>query len=96
MNCARGNSARELEHVRAERRDAAAGVDEDRQAPVVRLGDDLAHARLVEVELLGPRMQLHPARARGDAAADLGDRILARVDAAERDEPALRRGGASR
>ena len=84
---------RELEHVRAERRDPAARVDEDRQPPLVRLGDDVAHGRLVEPELLRARVELDPARTRRDAAADLGDGVVARVDPAERDQPALGCGG---
>ncbi|MDX6719835.1 MAG: hypothetical protein QOJ63_2089 [Solirubrobacteraceae bacterium] len=78
----------QLEHVRTERWDPAPRVDEDRQPALVGLGDDLPHARIAEPEPLGARVQLDAARARRDAAAHLGDGILARVNAAERDEPA--------
>ena len=71
---------------------AAAGVDQDRHAPLVRDRDDLAHARLGHRELLGARVQLDADRARVQAAARLGRRMVARVEPAERHQPAVRGG----
>ena len=68
-------------------------MDEHGHAPLVRDGDDLAHARLVHRELLRARVQLDAHRARVQAAARLGRRDLARVEPAERDEPPPDAGG---
>ena len=83
-------AAGQLEGVAAERRDAAPGVHEDRQPPLVGQREQPLDLRMVEREPLGARVQLDPARAAREAALGLGDRIGVRVDAAERHEPAVR------
>ena len=62
----------------------AAGVDQDRHAPLVGERHEAAHGGLVEAELLGPRVQLDPARAGVQGARGLRDGVVARVDAAVR------------
>ena len=76
-----------------ERRDAAAGVDEHRDAALVGERHDVAHGRLGQREALGPRVQLDALGAGVEAAARLGQRVGARVEAAEGDEPAAGVGG---
>ncbi len=53
----------EPHRVLAQRRDPAAGVDQDRHAPLAGERDELGHGRLVHAEPLGARVQLDPARA---------------------------------
>ena len=84
-----GELTGELDGMQAERRDAASGVDQHRQPALVGQRDDVPHARVVERELLGPRMELDPARPARERALGLGDRVGLRVQAAERDQPAL-------
>jgi hypothetical protein len=49
------------------------GVDQDRRLVLVRGADELAHRRLGERELLGPRVQLDAVDARVQAAPRLVD-----------------------
>ena len=49
-----GELAAEGDRVLPERRDPAAGVDQDRQAALVRERDEAAHGGLVEAELAPP------------------------------------------
>jgi len=64
--------ARQRDGVLAERRDAAAGVDQHRHAPLVRERDELAHGGDVEPEPLGARVQLDAAGAGVQRARGLG------------------------
>ena len=84
-----GELAGEPHGVLAERRDPAAGVDEHRRLVLVRHRHQLAHQRLGERELLGPRVQLDAAGAGLEAAARLVDaaRVL-RLHAAQRPQRA--------
>ena len=66
--------AGQLDGVQAERRDPAAGVDQDRQRALVGERDQRPHAGVVERELLGARVQLDPAGAGVEAALGLGER----------------------
>ena len=59
--------------VVADRRQPAAAVDQDRDVPLDRDGEDVVEPRVAEREPLGARMQLDPARAEVEAA----DRLLA-------------------
>ena len=80
-----------LEPLR-DRRQAAAGVDQDRHAA---LGRQLEHGRepfVVEQELLGAWMELDPAGAEVEAAARLLDRPLVEREPHEGDQAALRAG----
>ena len=73
-----------------DRRQPAAAVDQDRDAS---LGGEREHRRqplVVQQEALRPRVQLDPARAEIEAARRLLDRLLAQVEAHERDQPAAR------
>ena len=86
--------SREPDAVAAERRDAAAGVDQHARPALVGERHELAHRRLAEHEALGARVQLDAAGARVQAPPRLGERVRVGVDAAERHEPAAgRRGG---
>ena len=58
---------------------------------LVRDRDDRAHARLGHRELLRARVQLDPDRARVQAAPRLGRRMVARIEPAEGDQPAVGR-----
>jgi hypothetical protein len=82
----------DLDGVAAERRDPAAGVAEDRDAVLVGEREHVGERRVIEVEALGARMQLDPARARLEAAPGLGEGIVLRVEPAERKQPAVARG----
>ncbi len=73
-----------------DRRQAAAGVDEDRDAALGREREDGREPLVVEQELLGARMELDPARAEVEAAARLLDRPLVEREPHERDEAAVR------
>ena len=77
----------EVGQLVGDRRQAAAAVDQDRDLAV---GRELEHRReplVVQMELLGARVQLDSARAGIEAARRLSDRILVQVEADERDEP---------
>ena len=76
----------QLDRVQAERRDAAAGVDQHRQRALVGERDQGPHDRMIERELLGAGMQLDPACAGGQARSASATGIAVRVDPAERDE----------
>ena len=78
---------------RRDRRQAAAGVDEDRDAALGREREDGREPLVVEQELLGARMELDPAGAEVEAAARLLDRPLVEREPHERDEAALRARG---
>ena len=76
-----------------DRRQAAAGVDQDRHAPLGGQPEHRVEPALAEVELLRPGVQLDAARAPVEAALRLGDRLRGEVEPAERDErPVGRRG----
>ncbi len=83
----------EPDGVLPERGDPAAGVDQHRQAALVRERDELADDRLVHPELLRARVQLDPGRAGVERPPRLGDRVVVRADAAEGDEPVRVVGG---
>ncbi len=73
-----------------DRRQTAPAVDQDRHSV---LGGDLEHRSEPLVgrgELLGPRVQLDAACARGEAALGLLERRFVQVEAQERDQPAVR------
>ncbi len=76
----------ELDRVQAERRDAAAGVDQHRQRALVGERDQLAHLGVVERELSARGCSLIPRAPAARHRSRLGDRVVVRVDAAERDE----------
>ena len=80
-----------LERLR-DRRQAAAGVDEDRDAALGRQREDGREPLVVEQELLSARMELDPTRPEVEAAARLLDRALVEREPHERDEPAFRAG----
>ena len=65
-----GMARADLDGVAAERRDAAAGVAEDREAVLVGEGEHVLEVGMVEVEALGARVELDPAcaRCRGSGA----------------------------
>ena len=83
----------ELDGVQAERRDPAAGVDQDRQRALVGERDDRVDLRVVERELLGARVELDPLGAGRERALGLGNRVVVRVDTAERDDQPVRVSG---
>ena len=60
-----------LDRVPPERRNAAAGMHEHRQAPLVRQREHRLQRRVVERELLRARVQLDPARAAAERALGL-------------------------
>ena len=62
-------------------------MDEDRHARVAGDREDRARRRDAELERLRARVELDAARAAGEAALGLADRVLGRVQAAVRDEP---------
>ena len=85
-----GKLARELHGVAAQGRDAAAGVDQDREAALVGEGAQLAHRRVIERELLGAGMQLDALGARGERTLRLGERVAGvRAHPAERGQHAV-------
>ena len=77
----------------AERRDPAAGVDQDRQPPLVCDRDQVADRGVVEREPLGARVELDPARAGVERPLGLGDGAVVRVRRGSRDENAAGFGG---
>ena len=80
----------QLDGVQAERRNPPAGVDQDRERALVGERDQWLDARVIERELLGAGVELDPARAVVEAPLGLRQRVLVRVDAAERDEQSVR------
>ena len=76
----------EVPQVLGDRRQAAAGVDQDRHAPLGGEPEHRVEPALAEVELLRAGVQLDPARAPVEAALRLGDRLRGEVEPAERDE----------
>ena len=70
-----------------DRRQAAPAVDQDRNAALGRELEDRREPLVVQMELLGARVQLDPARAGVEAARRLFDRILVQVEPDERHEP---------
>ena len=72
-----------------DRRKAAAAVDEDRHAAVGGEPEDGREPLVVQVELLGARVEFDAARARIEAARGLADRILVQVEPHERNEPSV-------
>ena len=77
----------ELLQPRGDRRQAAAGVDEDRDAALGREREHRDEALVVREELLRARMELDPAGAEVEAAPRLLERALVEVEPDERDEP---------
>ena len=84
-----GVVARVADHVLAQRRDPAPGVDQDRERALVREREQPRHVRVVERELLGARMQLDAAAPWRERPLGLGQRPLARLDPAERHHQAV-------
>ena len=82
-----------LERVPAERRDAAAGVAEHRQALRIREREHPFERRMVEREALGAGVELDPARARRQATLGLGEWVLRRVEPGEGHQQRSRRLG---
>ncbi len=78
-----GVAQRELGEPLGDRRQAAAGVDQDRHARLFGDLEDPLQLVAVEGELLGARVQLDPAGAGGEAALGLGNRAVEGVEAAE-------------
>lgn len=68
-------------------------MDEHRQGLLVSQGEDRLDPGVREAELLCARMQLDPARARGDRPCSLRVRIVVGIEPAEGHEPSLRRRG---
>ena len=75
-----------IEVVR-DRRQPAAPVDQDRDAPLRCELEHRGQPLVVQEEPLGPRVQLDPARTRVEAARRLLDRLLREVEAHERNQP---------
>ena len=80
----------QFERVAAERWDPSPGVDDDREALLVRERGDPADCRIVEPKPLGAWMQLDPRGAETNRALRLLEGAVARIDATERDEPTAR------
>ncbi len=74
-----------------DRRQAAAAVDQDRDAALGRDGEDPAEPLVVQVKRLRARMELDAARAEVEAAGRLGDRLGGQVEADERDDDPVAR-----
>ena len=74
-------------HVLAERRNPAAGVDQDRHAALLGDLEQVADLRVVEREPLGARVQLDATSAGVEGPPCLPGGIVVRVHAAERHEP---------
>ena len=79
-----------------DRGQAAAAVDQDRDAALGREREHGPEPLVGRVEALGARVQLDPARAGVEAARRLLDRRLVQVEADEGDQPALRARGERR
>jgi hypothetical protein len=88
-----GELLREGEGVLAEGRNAATGVDQHRNPALVRNREDAPYGRFVEREAVGAGMELDPTRAVVETTLGFAHRIVAGVEPAERDEPAVGRGG---
>src|SRR2546421_606132 len=71
----------------------AAAVDEHRHLPFSRELENRRQALVVEEELLGPWMELDPARAQVEAPFRLPDRVLRKIEPDEGDQPSLRARG---
>ena len=67
-------------------------MDEDRHAPLGCKLEYRAQAVVARVELLGPGMELDPARAEVEAAGRLLDRLLVQIEPDEGNDAALRAG----
>jgi hypothetical protein len=78
-----------LDGMPPERRDAAARVDHDRQAPLSGEREHRLEGRVVQRELLGPRMKLDPACSAFQGALDLGERLVMRIEPGEREQQAV-------
>ena len=76
-----------------DRRQAPAGMDEDRDAALGGEREDGCEPLVVEKELLGARVELDAARAEVEAAARLLDRPFVEREPHERDEPSVRARG---
>ncbi len=74
------------DHVLAQCRDPATGVDQDRERALVREREQLRHVRMGERELLGTRVQLDALGAARERALGLGQRAVAGLHATERHE----------
>ena len=62
------------------------GVHEHRQAALAREREDRLEAGMVERELLRARMELDAARASAQRPLGLGERVVVRVEPAEREQ----------
>ena len=80
----------EPREVVGDRREAAAAVDQDRDAALGGELEDRREPLVVQEEALRARMELDPAGAEVEAAGRLLDRLLAQVEADEGDEAAVR------
>ena len=76
-----------------DRGQAAAAVDQDRDAALGREREHGPEPLVGRVEALGARVELDPARAGVEAAGRLLERRLVQVEADEGDQPSLRAGG---
>lgn len=82
--------SRELERAASQRWNPAAGVHDDREAPLVRERGDPANRQVAQSEALSARVQLDSRGAETDRALHLLQGAVARIDATERDEPTAR------
>ena len=82
-----GVAVDECRQVIADRREAAAAVDQDRDVALDGEREDVVEAPVTDRELLGARMELDPAGAEIEAADRLLDRPLLEVEPDERDDP---------
>ena len=93
IRIAPGCRCRHLRQVLADRRHAAAGVDQHRQAVLLGQREHRVEPVVVDGELLGARVQLDAAGAEREAAARLVDRALVEVEPGQRHEQAVGLGG---
>ena len=79
-----------LDRVPAEGRDAAAGVAEDRQPPLVGEREHGGQVGVVEIEALGARVKLDAARPGIEGAAELLQGRVGRIEATEGEQAPVR------
>ncbi len=84
----------EAEGVSAQAGDPSSGVHDDRRTPLSGQREDLSHRRIGQQKALRPWVELDTGRAAVQRTLHLGDAVGVRVDAAERDQPAVCVGGA--
>ena len=90
ISCAFGCASTSRCEVVRDRRQAAAAVDQDRDAALRGKREDRREPLVVQQEALRARVELDPACAEVETAGRLFDRALGEVEARERDEAALR------